>query len=205
MRIGLALRRRTVAALVIGSLLALGVAACGSSSSSSSTSTSLAGSGSGGTSTTSAAGRYQARLNFAKCMRAHGVNVPDPSANGGPAGGGGGLGLRSLRSSPNFQSANQACAKYRSQAFAFGNVSPQQRAQFQRDLVKFAECMRAHNIDIPDPSTSGGGGFGIFRQIPSSERNSPAFQSALKACSSNIPFRRGAGPGGAPSGNTTGA
>ncbi len=196
------LRRRTVAALAVGSLLALGVAACGSSSSSSTTTASA---GSGGTSATSSSARYQARLNFAKCMRAHGVNVPDPSPNAGPAGGGGGLGLRSLRSSPNFQSANQACAKYRSQAFGLANLTPAQRAQFQQDLVKFAECMRAHNIDIPDPSTSGGGGFRIFRQLPSSERNSPKFQSALQACSSNIPFRRGAGPGGPPPGGGTGA
>ena len=61
---------------------------------------------------------------------------------------------------------------------------------------KFAECMRAHHIDIPDPTTSAGGGFGIFRQIPSSQRNSPAFRSALQACSSTLPFRRGGGGGG---------
>ncbi len=203
MRTGLVLiRRRAVAAAILASLLALTLSACGSSSSSSTTNASA---GSGGTSTTSSSARYQARLNFAKCMRSHGVDVPDPSANAGPAGGGGGLGLRNLRSSPNFQSANQACAKYRSQAFGFGNLSPQQRAQFQQALVKFAECMRSHNVDVPDPSTSGGGGFRIFGQIPPSERNSPAFQSAVKACSSTLPFRRGGGPGGPPPGGSTGA
>jgi hypothetical protein len=135
-------------------------------------------------------------------MRAHGVNVPDPSANGGPAGGGGGGGgFRALRSSPNFASASTACAKYRARAFGFANITPAQRAQFQQDLVKFAGCMRSHSIDIPDPSTSSGGGFGILRSIPSSERQSPAFQTALKACSSSLPFRRGAGGGG---GGTTG-
>ena len=189
---------RTAAVCAVAGALSIGVAACGSASS---TSTASAG-GTAVASSGNASALYQARLAFAKCMRAHGVNVPDPSANGGPAGGGG-LGLRNLRSSPNFQSANQACASLRAKAFVRPNLTPAQRAQFQQDLVKFAQCMRSHNIDIPDPTTSTGGGFGIFRQIPSSERNSPAFRTAAQACSSVLPrFGRG-GPGAG--GATTGA
>ena len=187
---------RLLQAGALACLLALLLAACGSSSSSSST---AAAAGAGGGTTGSAA---QARLNFAKCMRAHGVNVPDPSANGGPPGGPGGPGgggFRALRSSPNFTPAFTACRKLLGGAGGFGNLTPAQRAQFRQQLVKFAECMRSHNINIPDPSTSGGGGFGIFRQIPQSERNSPAFQTALKSCSGVLPrFGRGGGPGGGP-------
>ena len=200
---GLRLPRRVLAAPVIGAALLVGLTACGSSSPSTTTS---AGAASGGT--TSSSARYQARLNLAKCLRAHGVNVPDPSPNGGSAGGGGGGAFRTARSSPNFQSAMQACAQYRRQATPGGNLSPAQRAQFQQDLVKFAQCMRSHNINIPDPTTSAGGGFGILRQIPSSERNSPAFRTALQACSTNLPFRPGArrGGGGPPgAGATSGA
>jgi len=190
---------RTVALLTLSGALAVGISACGSSSPSS-----TAGGTASGTSVSSSNARYEARLNLAKCLRAHGLNVPDPSANGGPAGGGGGGGgaFRTLRDQPNFQSAMQACAKYRRGAFSFSNVSPAQRAQFQQDLVKFAECMRAHNIDVPDPTTSAGGGGagGIFSQIPQSERSSPTFRSALQACSSNLPFRRG---GGATGGGTS--
>lgn len=181
-----------------GALL-VGVTACGSAASTSTT---------GGTAAASSAStttRYQARLSLAKCLRAHGLNVPDPSPNGGAAGGGGGGLFRSLRDQPNFQSALKACAKYARGAFAFANASPAQRAQFQQDLVKFAECMRAHNINIPDPSTSAGGGFGGFGQIPQSERESPAFQTALQACSSNLPFRRGRGFGGGGGGAGSGA
>jgi hypothetical protein len=181
-------------------MLALALAACGSSSSTSSSAAAAAGGGGGGTGGTAS----QARLKFATCMRAHGVNVPDPSANGGPpagggGGGGAGGGFRALRSSPNFAPAFKACGGALRGAGGFGNISPAQRAQFQQQLVKFAECMRSHNIDIPDPSTSGGGGFGILRQIPQSERNSPAFQAALKSCSSVLPRfgrRGGGGPGG---------
>lgn len=188
------LRRRAAALGLLSAALVIGVSGCGSASSTSSSSVASAGGGPGGST-------YQARLSLAKCMRSHGVNVPDPSANGGPAGGGGagGGGFRALRSNPNFQSAIQACAKYRSKAFGLANITPAQRAQFQQELVKFAQCMRSHGIDIPDPSTSGGGGFGIFRQIPSSERSSPAFQTALKSCSSTLPrFGRGGGAGGGP-------
>ena len=194
----LRLPRRILAVSALGAALVLGLTACGSSSPSTTSAASASGS------STSSSARYQARLNLAKCLRAHGVNVPDPSPNGGPAGGGGGDTFRTARSSPNFQSAMQACAQYRRQANPLANLSPAQRAQFQQDLVKFAQCMRAHNINVPDPTTSGGpgGGFGIFRQIPSSERNSPAFRAAVQACSTNLPFRPGARRG---AGATSGA
>jgi hypothetical protein len=199
------LRRRVLAPCALALVSAIVLSACGSSSTTTSSSASASAAAGGGASSGSSSSTYEARLNYAKCMRSHGVNVPDPSANGGPAGGaGGGGGFRALRSSPNFQSASTACAKYRSKAFGFANISPAQRAQLQQELVKFAECMRSHSIDIPDPSTSGGGGFGIFRSIPSSERNSPAFQTALKACSSSLPrFGRGGAGGGPPAGGGT--
>jgi hypothetical protein len=192
---------RAAAMCAVSIAVLVGVAACGSSSP-----TSTAVNGTPAASTTSTSTRYEARLSLAKCLRSHGLNVPDPSPNGGVAGGGGGGGLfRTLRDQPNFQAALKACAKYTRGAFAFANTTPAQRAAFQQDLVKFAECMRAHNIDIPDPSTSAGGGFGIFRQIPQSERQSPAFQTAVQACSSNLPFRpgRGIGGGGATGGAST--
>jgi hypothetical protein len=195
------MRRRALATSALVLVSAIALSACGSSASTSTaTSVAAAGGGAASTSTGSSSATYQARLNYAKCLRAHGVNVPDPSANGGPAGGGGGGGgFRALRSSPNFASASTACAKYRSKAFGFANITPAQRAQAQQQLVKFAECMRSQRIDIPDPSTSAGGGFGILRSIPSTERNSPQFQTALKTCSSSLPrFGRGAGGGGAP-------
>jgi hypothetical protein len=191
-------RVRGAAALLLTAALAVSLSACGSSASGSTNAST------GAASTVSS--RYQARLALAKCLRAHGLNVPDPSPNGGGAGGApGGGGFRTLRSQPNFQAAMQACAKYRRSGFGFGNLTPQQRAQFQQDLVKFAQCMRAHNVAIPDPTTSAGGGFGIFRQIPDSERQSPAFRSALQTCSSNLPFRPGGGRPGAPPGANPGA
>src|ERR1700685_2468227 len=148
------MHRRTIFCCLSAAVAVLALAACGSSSTSSSSSASI------GSGAATSASNYQARLNFAKCMRSHGVNVPDPSANGGPAagaggGGGGGGGFAQLRNNPNFRTASTACAKYRSKAFGFANISPAQRAQFQQDAVKFAECMRAHSVNIPDPTSSG--------------------------------------------------
>jgi hypothetical protein len=176
--------RRVFIACAIAVVLGVGLAACGSSGSSGTTT--------GGTSGT----QFQARLNLAKCFRAHGINVPDPSSGGGPAGGGGIF--RSLRqySQAQVSTARQACQQYFAQAFPGANLSPQQRAQAQQQLVKFAQCMRSHGVNVPDPQFNSGGGFGFRQQFRSIDRNSPAFQSALQACQSLRPrFGRG-GPGG---------
>jgi hypothetical protein len=50
----------------------------------------------------------QAALNFARCMRAHGVNFPDPQFSGGKVTMGG-PGLNP--NDPNMRAANQACQK----------------------------------------------------------------------------------------------
>jgi hypothetical protein len=180
---------RVVLSVVGAAALVAALSACGSSSSTATAASS----------SSSSSSRYQARLNLAKCLRAHGLNVPDPSPNGGPPAGGDG-GFQAIRSNPKFQTAIQACQKFLGGAFRFANLTPAQRAQFQQAAVKFAQCMRAHNINVPDPSSNGVGGFGLFRDITPAERNSPAFQTAFTACRSNLPKRPGGGPGGPPPG-----
>ncbi len=183
--------RRGLLAVFTVTALALALSACGSSSSNSSSSTAVAG-------TNVSSNRTQARLNLAKCFRAHGLNVPDPSTGGGAAGGGGGF-FRSIQgySQAQVQAARQACASYFAQAFPQANLSPAQRAQVQQQLVKFAQCMRSHGVDVPDPTFNGGGGFGFRRAFGSVDRNSPAFQAASQACRSLRPrFGPGGGGGG---------
>jgi hypothetical protein len=60
-----------------------------------------------------------------------------------------------------------------------------QAQQFQR-LVKFAECMRGHGIDMPDPQP------GTF-QIPVA--SDPATAAALRACQQYLPALNGAASG----------
>lgn len=161
--------------------LGVGVAACGGSSSPSNAGVNGA--------------QYQARLNLAKCARSHGINIPDPNPNGGEIRGAG----RVLRQYPQaqIQAVMQACRQYLVQAFPQLNMSAAQRAQLQQQLVKFAECMRSHGVNIPDPQPGGSLGFprfgGAFRSV---DRNSPVFQSALKACQSLRPQVGPRGGGG---------
>ena len=60
------------------------------------------------------------------------------------------------------------------------------------DAVKFARCIRSHGVsDFPDPPSSG------QLTIPPDDRNTPAFESAQKACQSLMPGGAGgAGPSG---------
>jgi len=184
-------RRLLVGCLVMVALCTT-LTACGSSSSSTTT---------GATS----GAQFQARLNLAKCFRSHGINVPDPSSGGGPAGGGGLF--RTLRNYPQaqVQSARQACQQYFAQAFPRLNLSPAQQAQVRQQLVKFAECMRSHGIDVPDPTMNAQGRFGLGREFRSIDRNSPAFQSAVRAFQGLRPrFGRGSPGGGAGAGGSGG-
>jgi hypothetical protein len=157
-----------------------GLAACGGSSTPSNA--------------TASGAQFQARLNLAKCFRSHGINVPDPTTGGGARGGT----FRILQQYPQaqVQAATQACRQYLTQAFPQLNLSPAQRAQIQQQLVQFAQCMRSHGVNVPDPQPGANGFFGFRGQFRSIDRNSPAFQSANKACQSLRPrFGRG-GPGG---------
>jgi hypothetical protein len=94
--------------------------------------------------------------------------------------------------------------------------SKAEQAQFLDQALKFARCMRAHGIDMPDPQAQGGG---IRIGGPSGSRSSgpntldpksPAFQRAQNACKSFLPNGKGGaamlgskgpGPGGGAGGD----
>jgi hypothetical protein len=165
--------RRALAALTAA---ALPLAACGSSSPNSS----------GGTGTGPADPANHAKaLQFASCMRTHGVpNFPDPGSNGT-----GGMLVQASPSGtkvngvsvngPAFQSAMQAC---KSKLPNGGKPKPLSAARRQQ-MLAFSQCMRAHGISgFPDP-TFGSGGAQLRIDKPSGiDPNSPAFQAAQKAC-----------------------
>ncbi len=70
-------------------------------------------------------------------------------------------------------------------------------ASASTSLVKYSECMRSHGVpDFPDPSTSQGpNAFGIdgynFNLPPDLNSQSPAYESADKACRNAIGGERG--------------
>ena len=165
--------------LIVGILAAVAilVSACGSSSSSS-TSTGSAAAGSG-TSTGSSNKTYQARLNLARCYRAQGINVPDPTPGAGHAAGGGTQQILNQYPQAKVQAAQQACRQYLAKANPQVNASPAGQAQFNQEFVKFAKCMRANGVpNFPDRVQDVEAGF----QDGSIDSGSPAFQAALQAC-----------------------
>jgi hypothetical protein len=159
---------------------ALMLGACGSSSTSSTGSASAASSASGGSSSPA---QTQARVNVAKCMRRHGVNVPDPGPSGPTQGE-----MQQLQrqySPDQLKAATTACQSSLAQAFP-QLANPAAQAQRRQQALQFAQCMRSHGIDIPDPPSSGPA-LGIQKALSSVDQNSPQFKAANSACGSLRP------------------
>ncbi len=165
---------------VIVVLSALALAACGSSHS-----------GSGATGATSPTPTVptntpavtQARLQAAKCFRAHGINIPDFTPGGGRVR----AVLRTIAGYPTakVQSVTQACMGPLRQAFpnALGtNLTSSQLAQRRHAALAFAQCMRSHGISFPDPTTAAANPAAALNAINSLNTSSPAFQAASSIC-----------------------
>jgi hypothetical protein len=151
------------------------------------------GSGSSGTAASDNDARDTARLKLQKCLRDNGVDLPAPGQNG--AGGGG---FRNIDRQKLRTAMQGPCKKF--QTAAFGNITPQQRQEFQDAFVKFAACMRQNGVDVPTPNFGAGGGpgagGGARRRL---NRNDPKTKAALQKCRSSLPNGGrfgGGGPGG---------
>lgn len=167
------LRARRILVAGVLATFAILISACGSSSSSTSNGSLAAGSG---TSTAASNATYRARLNLARCYRAQGINVPDPTPGAGHAAGGGTQQILNRYPQAKVQAAQQACRQYIAKANPETNASPAGQAQFNREFVKFARCMRANGVpNFPDRLQDAEGAI---------NPNSPAVQSALQACQS---------------------
>jgi hypothetical protein len=163
-------------ALVVALCFAL--AACGSSSSPTKTATTLAGGGAGESAPSAAV--QQARVKAAGCMRAQGIDIPDPGATRA-----GILSLvRKLATYPQAKvtAAEQACASEIRQAFPqAASLTPAQQAARVREVRVFAACMRARGVSFPDPSSATAGG-SFLAALQAVNTNSPAFKSAVTPC-----------------------
>jgi hypothetical protein len=142
-----------------------------------------------------------AALAFAQCMREHGVDMPDPqvgsngefriTVNGGP----GSMDMEEM------QAAQEAC-----QDLMPGGGEPRELTAEQKDaMLGFAQCMRDHGIDMPDPEFEGGGmvrigggpgsNGGNTGSGPAFDPGSDDFQTAAEACRGEFgEFLPGGGP-----------
>jgi hypothetical protein len=139
--------------------------------------------------------KEQNLVKFAKCMREHGVQVSTPS------GGSGEIKITGTGKAGNphsLEAAQSACKRYQPSA-GKQNISPADRAAIEDASLKFAQCMRSHGVNVPNPTTNAGGaGFSIrIKGGPGSVNpSSPSFQAAQKACQGLLPKPPGGkGPG----------
>jgi hypothetical protein len=162
--------------------------------------------------------REDAMLEFAACMREHGVDMPDPQVNGDggvivKAGGPEGGGPPSEAEREDVEAAHEACEPILEDAFADApELSPEEEAEQRDRMLAFTECMREHGIDMPDPEFGEGPGGMRLRvggpegEAPGFDPESPEFQDAQEACDDELgeggrgPAFRADGSGGGSTG-----
>ena len=183
---------------IVGAALALLLAACGGGESSegiASLQEETAADESSSTTAAPSADPEQAFLDFTACMREHGVDMPDPeissagggfafgiTVEGGPAEEGAEEGPISSAELDQMMAANEACNH-----FLEGVIQEFERpdmSEMQDQMLAFAQCMRDHGVDMPDPEFSEDGAVTIFGGPgdPGMDPGDPAFREASEAC-----------------------
>jgi hypothetical protein len=144
------------------------------------------------TTTTEAAGdgggemsEEDAALEYAQCMRDHGIDMPDPQVN---EEGEATMELPGVEgmSTEAIQAAEEECRPLLDQARSEGDrPSPEELAERQDQAVALAECMRGKGWDMPDPQIEEGGGIAIENPEGLGGPGDPEFdrfQEDMEAC-----------------------
>ncbi len=187
--------------------MAIGVAACGGAASNDGV-VSLASpsAGPGGSAAPAASiDPEEAMIAFTKCMKEHGVDIQVAQSSVGAGGAGVQIGggpdagaevqpLTGASDPKAMEEADKACRDFLPAGGMLGDPNATMDPAFADQLLKFAQCMRDHDVDFPDPEFSGGGvtvtaGVGEAGAI---DPTSKVFLDAQDACSKEL-------PGGAPS------
>jgi hypothetical protein len=127
----------------------------------------------------------QDAVNFARCLRAHGINEPDPAPRPGHSG----LSFQMPPATPANRAALAACNHFVAKIFAAKHAgASQELARWLPSLVRYAQCMRSHDIAMLDPGAQGELNLGNVPGITSDfGRYSPQFRSADHACRHLLP------------------
>jgi hypothetical protein len=187
-------RSPLILAAVATAALALG--ACGSSDDN----------GTSGSGKSQSDKAFEGALKYAKCMRDHGIDVPDPQREGS-----GGIKM-TMKAGPGtdnakMQAAQKDCQKYM-QVGGGRTLSAAEKAKVQNSLLDYAKCMRQHGVDMPDPKFSGSGGGATFQLGGPGKKGgatggpnpeSPAFKKADEVCHGKLADLGKGGPDGGPS------
>ncbi|WP_216214436.1 hypothetical protein [Amycolatopsis aidingensis] len=163
------MRRSTIAGVLTGLALLVPLTACGGEDKGSDVA-----SISGGTETSAPQAPeemsdqdiQEAMLEYAGCMRDHGVDMPDPGQGGAmpamPAG----------DADPEFERAHEECRS----ALPNGGERPELSPEEIDEMRKQAKCLREHGLDVKVPTAENPG-----LAIPM-DSNDPKAKKAFEAC-----------------------
>jgi hypothetical protein len=124
-------------------------------------------------------------ISFARCMRAHGVHMSDPYHRAGHAGLSIGIPPQTAATKPGFS----ACMHFLQPIIQMKNAHASAlAAPMMHALTDYARCMRAHDINMLDPTQEGDLNLGRVPGITSDfGRYSPQFRAADAACRHLLP------------------
>lgn len=127
--------------------------------------------------------RQQAHLDFAKCMREHGIDMPDPEfrEDGGVVMRQGiAIGGDKGPSPEELEAAHEACEHFLAEVIDERNAvrDPEEEERIKQQALDFAKCMRERGIDMPDPQFDGG----RVTQSMEAPKDQAAFEAAMEAC-----------------------
>lgn len=141
-----------------------------------------------GTSSESAAALRSDRgmVQFARCMRAHGIDMPDPFRRPGHEG----LTIELPEQGPATRAAYNACGRYLQATIELKQGAAEQRITpaVRLGLIHYAECMRSRAIAMLDPDPMGQLALGNVPGISNGlGRYTPQFRIADQACRHLLP------------------
>jgi hypothetical protein len=126
----------------------------------------------------------RAMLDLARCMREHGVDMPDPQFSGG--------GGRVQQMGPDnanpatVRAAEKACKSYQDKIKPPA-LTEAQKEEFKKSALENSRCMREHGIDMPDPQFGADGRVTMkIDKASGIDPDSAKFRAAQKACGSKF-------------------
>lgn len=177
--------RRTVAAaftiVLLGSLAACGDGSDDADDSSLPTAAGASSDAPDGADEDAALDPEDAMLKYARCMREHGVDMPDPEPGGGISINGDGL------SPEQMETAEAECEKWMDMAMAQDEGGHELTEDEKQSFLDMAACMRERGYDFPDPEFGDDGRVTQRVEKPAEGQpgpDDPAFQQDMEECSS---------------------
>ncbi len=144
--------------------------------------------GSGGSSDAGGSAKSQIGIDYARCMRSHGVpKYPDPNSNNELASGLPKVSPQQLGvSSAQYQAAQNDCAHL------LPNGGQMTQAKSQKDLnamLRYARCMRSRGVpNWPDPTYDSAAGWGFnLLHVQGFDPNSAQINHKMDECDRTLP------------------